>query len=78
MRSSWVVRDAGLVDRVRGFMDWLGESRLEAGEAVRGGPWVWEGAGEGGSAVWRAGVGGWKGGGTLCFVNDDVDRSGQV
>jgi len=54
-----MVRDPGLFDRVR--IDWLfawaGDSSDEAGDAVRIGMFV--GAGEGGNAVWRAGVGGW-------------------
>ena len=59
-RSNCMVRAAGLLDRVRteaGFC-WAGESRDEAGDAVRTG--MDEGVGEGGSAVCSAGVGGWK------------------
>lgn len=60
VRSSCMVRDAGLLDRVRtdaGFC-WTGERRDEAGDAVRTGMDVV--AGEGGNAVCSAGVGGWK------------------
>lgn len=59
-RSSCMVRAAGLFDRVRTDAEfcWAGESRDEAGDAVRTGMEV--GAGEGGNAVCSAGVGGWK------------------
>lgn len=59
-RSSCMVLAAGLLERVRtdaGFC-WTGESRDEAGDAVRIG--MEAGAGEGGNAVCSAGVGGWK------------------
>jgi hypothetical protein len=54
-----MVRGPGLLDRVRIELAlcWVGESREDAGDAVRIGIVV--GAGEGGNSVWRAGVGGW-------------------
>lgn len=63
-----MVRAAGLLERVRtdaGFCC-KGDSRDEAGDAVRTGMDV--GAGEGGSAVCSAGVGGWKVGMALRMV----------
>jgi hypothetical protein len=56
-----MVLAAGLLERVRtdaGFCWTTGESRDEAGDAVRIGMEV--GASEGGNAVCSAGVGGWK------------------
>jgi len=54
-----MVRPPGLLDRDRidGLFAWFGDSRDEAGDAVRIGMFV--GPGEGGNAVCSAGVGGW-------------------
>jgi hypothetical protein len=68
-----MVRGPGLFDRVRideAEVCWIGESRDEAGDAVRIGMFV--GAGEGGNAVCRAGVGGWNVDTALSFSISNV------